>query len=203
MKTAARKVTLLDHMGSDLPIVNSAYTATQIRILEAVERGYHIEDDVLFGPKGKLKIACCRSQRYPTFSTNWGGRVFGIPVHLFAAYMYYGKAAFTKGVVVRHINGNTTDFSKQNLRLGSHSDNNLDKSPAVRKAAAVAARAAQGYPPHNAKLSQTQVEQVRTFYQLLGGKKASNGSVAQLGRELGVSKTVLTKIKNGEYYANI
>jgi hypothetical protein len=195
--------TYLDHMGSDLTVVNAARTETQRRILEAVSRGYKIKDGHLFGPKGKLNVAVYGKQRYPTFSTNWGCRVFGVPVHLFAAYVYYGEAAFKEGVVVRHLDGDVRNFSKDNLVLGTHSENNLDKPANVRKAAAVAARASQGFTPTNAKLSEDDVRRIRSFYKRLDGKKAKNGSVKALADELGVSRTVLQNIKNGGSYPNV
>lgn len=177
-------------------------TKTQKRIIEAVSRGYSVtEDGKLFGPKGEIKVALHGSQRYPTFSTNWG-YVFGIPVHQFAAYIFYGEAAFEGGIVVRHLNANTLDFSKENIVLGTHSENNLDKSPEVRSAAAKKARESQGKRPLNAKLTDEQVEFIKNFYSELNGKKAPNGVVKDLCKTFNVSRTVLCKIKNGEYYVD-
>lgn len=174
---------------------------TQIRIIEAVDRGYHVSDNgVLFGVKGKLSVKLFGEQRYPTFSTNWDGYVYGIPVHLFAAYFFFGSVAFEKGIVVRHLDSNTLNFSIDNLKLGTHSENQLDKPKSVRVNAAKIARASQGKRPLNAKLTDDQVAEIRRFYKALDGKKAPNGSVILLCEKYGVSRTVLCKIKNGEYY---
>lgn len=195
------KVELVDSMGSDLNVVNAARTKTHERILEAVERGYTVnEQGEFFGPKGKLTIKKSGKQRYPTFSTNWGGFVFGIPAHIFAAYVFYGDDAFQEGIVVRHLNADTEDLSKNNIVLGTHSENNLDKPSEARSRAAKKARAAQGKTPTNAKLTQDQVQEVIDFYEGLEGKKAGNGLVAALANKLGVSRTVLQNIKNGESY---
>lgn len=176
-------------------------TKTQQRILEAIDRGYYVtEDGRLFGPRGQLSVSLSPKQRYPTFSTNWE-YVYGVPIHKFAAYMFYGKDAFSADLVVRHLDGNTMNFSKENIVLGTHSDNNLDKPSEVRSNAAKLARESQGYTPANAKLTKDQVEEVREFYKLLDGKKAGNGKVKSLCEKLGVSRTILIKIKNGEYYA--
>lgn len=151
-------------------------TKTQQRIIEAISKGYFVtEDGKLYGPKGQLKVSIGGSQRYPTFSTNWGGYVYGIPVHKFAAYVFYGEQSFENNVVVRHLNGNTLDFSKLNLLLGTHSENNMDKSPSVRVASAKAARASQGKRPLNAKLTDEDVEYIKEFYRGLAGRKAPNG----------------------------
>lgn len=174
---------------------------TQKRMVEAFERGYRItEDGILHGMKGVINYKLYGNQRYPTFSTNWGGFVYALPVHLFAAYVFYGVSAFEKGVVVRHLNANTLDCSKVNLVLGTPSENENDKPKHVRSRSARIARAAQGKRPLNAKLTDDQVSEIREFYKGLDGNKAPNGSVKKLCLLYGVSRTVLCKIKNGEYY---
>ena len=194
---------LIDSMGGDLTAVNAARTKTQRRIVEAKQRGYYItEQGELFGPKGKVNVSLHGKQRYPTFSSNWAGYVYGIPVHQFAAYCFYGELAFSKDVVVRHINGSTLDFSKQNIRLGSHSDNNMDKCPEKRKAAAIKARMSQGIVPNNAKLTKKDVLDIRDQYSKLNGEKAPNGFATALANKYNVSKTVIYKVVKGEYYAS-
>jgi len=194
---------LIDSMGGDLTAVNAARTKTQRRMIEAKLRGYYVtEQGELFGPKGKIKVSLHGKQRYPTFSSNWSGYVYGIPVHQFAAYCFYAEQAFSKDVVVRHINGNTLDFSKENIRLGSHSDNNMDKFSEKRKAAAIKARMSQGVIPNNAKLTKKDVLDIRDQYSKLNGKKAPNGFTMALANKYNVSKTVIHKVVKGEYYAS-
>lgn len=188
---------------ADLLVVNAALSYTQNRIVESVERGYYVtEKGLVFGPKGPLQIKCYGKQRYPTYSTNWDNKVWGIPVHKLAAYCFYGDRSFAKGVVVRQLNADVLDVSRNNIVLGSYSDNEMDKPEELRKAAATTARRAQGYAAKNRKLTDTQAEQVKEFYKNLHGKKAPNGTVRALGERLGVSRTVLCKIKNEEYYAS-
>lgn len=183
--------------------MNAALTFTQNRIIESVERGYLVtEDGQVLGPKGKLSIGRYGKQRYPTYTTNWEGRVYGMPVHKLAAYCFYGEESFREGVVVRHLNADVLDLSKSNIALGSYSDNERDKPSHIRKRSAIAARKAQGYAAKNRKLTEEQAQTVREFYRELGGKKAPQGAVRELGERLGVSRTVLCKIKNEEYYAS-
>ena len=178
-------------------------TFLQNRIVEATQRGYYVtEDGKLFGPKGQLKCRCYGKQAYPTFSTNWGGRVYGIPAHKLAAYCFYGKDSFEPGVVVRHLNADVLDISRRNIALGSYSDNEMDKPAQVRSRSAAAGRRSQGYRAVNRKLTEDQVDEVMKFYNNLGGRKAPQGSVKELGEKLGVSRTVLNKIKRGMYYAS-
>lgn len=178
-------------------------TQTQQRIREAFLRGYRVKGSHLIGPKGPLKVGLYGNQNYPSFSTNWGGRVFGVPIHQFAAYQYYGDAAFAPNVVVRHLNGDTMDFTKGNILLGTHSDNELDKPALERSRVAKIARAAQPKTPKHAKLSPDQVKEIRDAYLGLGGKKAPNGFTKTLCEKYGVSRTVITHIKNGAYYASV
>lgn len=178
-------------------------TPTQTRTLEAYGRGYRVTDGgKLIGPKGELSVGLYGTQRYPTFSTNWGGRVVSLPIHKFAAFCFYGAESFKEGLVVRHKNGNTLDFSQDNIKLGSHSDNNMDKDPDIRKASAVKARASQGVVPRNAKLLEEDVRAIRLEYESLNGKKAPNGFTKRLTEKFGVSRTVINKIIRGEYYAS-
>lgn len=180
--------------------MNEPRTKTHKRILEAIERGYFAtECGKILGPKGVLSIKKSGKQRYPTFSTNWNG-VFGIPAHMFAAYVFYGDESFKKGIVVRHLNADTEDIRKENLALGTYSENENDKPNEVRSNSARAARAAQGYRSLNAKLSDEQVLEVLEFYKNLEGKKAPNGSVRALCEKLGVCNTVLYNIKKGASY---
>lgn len=172
---------------------------TQTRILEAVERGYSVVEGKMYGPRGVLSTKLTGLQRYPTFSTNWSG-VFGVPVHLFAAYQYYGVAAFHPEQVVRHLNGDTLDFSKTNLVLGTASENNLDKTAEVRQAVARKARASQPISPGNSKLLPYQVVEIRCAYAQLTTKKAPNGFTKSLCATYGVSRTVIHKIITGKYY---
>lgn len=178
-------------------------TKTHMRIIEAVDRGYSVsEDGEMFGPKGKIKVSLYGKQRYPTFSTNWGS-VFGIPVHMFAAYVFYGSLLFDKTKVVRHLNGLTLDFSKSNIVLGTPSENELDKDKETRVRSAKAGRASQGIRPSNSKLTDGQVREIKEFFNILQGRRAGQGDVISLALRMGVSSVVLYKIKNGEYYKDV
>lgn len=175
---------------------------TQQRVIESIARGYYVtEEGEVFGPKGKLSVKLYGAQRYPTYSTNWGGRVYGVPVHMLAAYCFYGIKAFNPDLVIRHLDGNTLNLSKRNIVLGTHSENNLDKPASVRRAAAVKARAAQGRAAKNRKLTDEQVALVKSMYKKYEGRKPPNGIVTNLAKELGVTRQTLHKIKTGEYYA--
>lgn len=178
------------------------WTYTQNRIVQAYSRGYRVNEGKLIGPKGELSIKLYGKQRYPTFSTNWDRRVYGIPVHQFAAYCYYGVKSFDDGLVVRHRDGNTLNISIDNILLGTHSENNLDKPRETRTGAAKTARAAQGTVPRNALLREEDVKYIRDKYSKLKTKKAPNGFTASLAKEFGMSKAAISNVAKGKTYAS-
>ncbi len=177
------------------------WTYTQNRIVQAYSKGYRVDGGKLIGPKGELSLKLYGKQRYPTFSTNWDRKVYGVPVHKFA-YCYYGVKSFDKGLVVRHKDGNTLNISEDNILLGTHSENNMDKPGEARVSAAKAARAAQGTLPNNALLSENDVKCIRDKYSKLKTKKAPNGFTAKLAKELGVCKAVIYNVAKGKTYAS-
>lgn len=173
------------------------------RIRDAVNRGYYVTlCGKMFGPKGPLRVAKSGKQRYPTFSTNWGGRVYGIPVHKFVAYYRFGEASFAKGAQVRHLDGDTLNIKFTNIKVGTGSENQHDKPKEVRVRAAKAARAAQGFTPKNAKLTDADVWHIRDAYAKIDGKKAPNGFTQALADKFGISKVTINKVVTMENYPN-
>lgn len=168
----------------------------------ALEKGYKMADDgVLIGMKGKpLKVRLRGKQRYPTFSVNVGdltpSTVYGVPVHKFAAYWYYGEDSYVEGLVVRHLDGDTLNVSKENLVMGTHSENNLDKCPKVRRNAAIKARASQGSRPLNAKLTADQVRIIRERY-------ANGESGYSISEDYGISGVTVYELIKRRKYADV
>jgi hypothetical protein len=168
----------------------------------AYEKGYRITDDgKLYGLSGKeLTVKTHGTQRYPTFAVNVGkltsSGVYGIPVHKFAAFCFYGEESFNDGFVIRHLDGNVLHISKENIKLGSHSENNMDKDPLVRKASAIKARAAQGIRPYNAKLTEEDVREIRLRY--------TNGeSGYEISKDYEVSNVTIYDIIKGRKYSDV
>jgi hypothetical protein len=169
-------------------------------ILLAYKKGYRVtEEGVLLGVKGKpLLIKIRGKQKYPTFSVNGlklvpnKNGVFGIPVHRFAAYCFYGDAVWN-AECVRHKNGNTEDVSKTNIVLGTHSENNLDKDKSIRVAAAKKARAAQGKRPKNSIFTDEEVKIIRS------SPEKDNG----LAKKYGVTRQAIWRIRKGKNYGDV
>lgn len=171
-----------------------ARTFTQLRIKEAVERGYYVDEQGrVYGPKGPLSIKAYGKQRYPTIGTNWNYIRYSIPAHCLAAYCFYGDESFTEGLVVRHLNGNRLDLSKLNIALGTAKENAQDVPKAERVARAKHARKAQGYSSMNRKLTDKEVEEIKNFYRNLKGKRPEDGEVKKLTVKYSVSRNTICK----------
>ena len=51
-----------------------------------------------------------------------------VAIHRLQAYKKFGDKIFEKGIVVRHLNGNSLDNSWDNIVIGTQSDNMFDRS---------------------------------------------------------------------------
>lgn len=176
---------------------------TQKAILLAYEKGYRVTDEgVLVGIKGgPLNVKLRGNQKYPTFSLSgvkgpgknkYG--VYGVPVHQFAAYCFYGEQAFD-AECIRHLDGDTTNVARENIVLGTHSQNNMDKASDIRSAAARKARATQGKRPINARFTDEQVRYIRSSW--------PDKNYAELAKEFDVTKQAIYLIVKKQNYRDV
>jgi hypothetical protein len=132
-------------------------------MLSAMDRGLRLEKDgTAFGSSGRqisgslqktgrmrqgylyatIKIAGTRSTTHAHF-------------HRVQAYQKFGDKLFEKGVQVRHLNGNSLDNSWDNVALGTHQDNSMDRPKEERvRSGRIAAKAQR-------KLSEEEVQELR------------------------------------------
>lgn len=194
-------VELLEVFGNDLMAVNVARTKTNFIILETYNKGYRINlEGKLLNPENKeINFKLYGKKRYPTFSINYNKKPYGIPVHLFAAYCFYKEESFLKEFVVRHLDGNVLNVSFKNIKLGTHSQNNLDKCPIKRKLAARKARLSQGDKFLNKKLSIQDVKFIRQEYSNLIGK-TPKGFILNLMNKFNVSKPTIFNVIHYKNY---
>ena len=158
-------------------------TRDESRIRLAVSKGYSIDvDGNVFSPRKKLKLMSCKKGGYLYFNVRVK-HMMKIYVHRFQAYQKFGDQMFKKGLFVRHLNGNAQDNSRENMGLGTHSQNQMDKSPEVRKRMAT----------HAYRVANPRSEQERfKIYELL----AEGLSYNEIGKRTGVSKSTLSYMKN-------
>ena len=105
--------------------------------------GYRVrEDGSVVAPSGRARKCCADKKGYLSTSITIDkliGRKTScrrLMVHQLAAYQKFGDAAFEHGIMVRHLNGIPSDNRKENIAIGTASDNMMDmpKSERVRKA---------------------------------------------------------------------
>lgn len=99
------------------------------------EKGYRIIGGKCYTPKGKILKGTIKKHPIPyrQFSIKLKiGEIEGIKgarsimYHGLLAYQLYGDEYFKKGIVARHLNGNSLDNSDDNIILGTQKDNKLD-----------------------------------------------------------------------------
>lgn len=92
-----------------------------------IKLGYSISvHGKIYNPDNKEIVGT--EDRYKYFTIRIDNRSsVKIKFHKFQAYCKYGDLIFEKGKEVRHLNSNAFDNSWNNICLGSHSENMMDK----------------------------------------------------------------------------
>lgn len=101
----------------------------RIYIEVSVERGFSIsQDGRIFSPIGEELKGTLDKKGYRFFNIRTeytrGSKVF---VHRLQAFQKFGYKIFEKGIVVRHLDGNPSNNHWDNLNIGTHSDNQMDR----------------------------------------------------------------------------
>jgi hypothetical protein len=111
-----------------------------------------------------------------------------VKVHVLAAYQKFGEACFQEGILVRHLNGVSTDNSLDNIAIGTASDNMMDLPPQARLARARHAAT---------KLRSLTPEQVLE----LRKRFAAGEKLQTLATEFGVAKSTASYAINKKTYS--
>ena len=97
-------------------------------LLEAFSKGYEVSEcgEYLYTPFSKLTKKTF-VQGYPTFAYRLGDKKINVMWHRLQAYQKYGEKLFEDGMVVRHFDSNKLNCSKNNILIGTESENSMDK----------------------------------------------------------------------------
>jgi len=114
-------------------------------LLKIISKGYTIDrDGKVYNSKGKfIKGYINQKNGYRWYGTRLNGIANIYVGHQFQAYMKFGDEIFNTACV-RHLNGIPSDNSWDNITIGSHRDNIMDRSVECRKISA-------GSPKHDHK----------------------------------------------------
>ena len=105
---------------------------------KAHEKGYRIDDDgKVTGLRGQ-EIGSYSQAGYKKFKirSDSSGKELHVNAHRLQAYQKYGEKIYESGTVVRHLDNDKTNNTKDNIGIGSYSDNCMDQPKEVRVARA-------------------------------------------------------------------
>jgi hypothetical protein len=98
----------------------------------AYEKGYRVLDDgTLLNPRGRKLHPTPTSVGYPSFGTGSRKPQRTVLLHVFAAYCWYGEAAL-EAECIRHKDDVRTHCTRNNILIGSRTDNRLDMPADIR-----------------------------------------------------------------------
>lgn len=118
---------------------------------------------------------------YPYFKIRYEGKRVKVMAHRLAAFQKFGEAMYEKGIQVRHLNGNPSDFRFTNIAIGTQSQNSMDRPKEQRLASAKHAASFQ---------KKFNYEEVRAFHK---ESKSYKKTMAEFGIN---SKGTLCRILN-------
>ena len=106
---------------------------TQLAIIYSFDHGLNITSDgTVIGVRGKEKKTRVDTRGYIVVKIGYEGISRPICVHHLQAYKKYGMKMFDDKMQVRHLNGDKTDNSFNNISIGSAKENMLDRPPKER-----------------------------------------------------------------------
>lgn len=169
-------------------------TKSQKILLYAREKGYYVDAfGTLFNPKGLQircsMLKCSETLHYYRFSINFEGEVRSVYVHQLQALQKFGMVIFDKGQVVRHKNGNSLDNSRENILVGTQSDNMYDRPLKERLEHAIKAT------QHMRVWSDEQLKEI------FDDRYLNNLTYKSLTEKYGIAKSTLSFIFNKSIFA--
>lgn len=98
-------------------------------IFLAVEKGYEVVNGEVISPfSGKPRKLHIDTRGYYRFTIRNNENVtVSVNVHRLVAYQKYGDDLFEEGIEVRHRDGNQLNNLDENILIGTHSQNMMDK----------------------------------------------------------------------------
>lgn len=150
----------------------------------AYRKGYRVtpEGKVVnaLGRERKCQIKTSRNDKRYVFNVAIGNGVrMPVPVHKLQAYQKFGDKMFDQGIVVRHLDGDSSNNHEGNIAIGTVRDNIMDRSLEDRK-------------NHSAKATAARTD-TRNDWGVIEKDHRENGiGFKTLSRKYGVSKGALS-----------
>ena len=103
-------------------------------VIIVFEKGYRVSSDgeIVRNPKGKVLKINLSPSGYPYFSARPFSRKehkhsLSIPIHKLQAYQKFKNKLFDKNIEVRHLDGDPKNNHFENIVIGNHSKNMMDR----------------------------------------------------------------------------
>jgi len=96
----------------------------------AFQKGYRVIKGQVFSSKGKIRTLALkntRTHRYFSFTCVVEGQSYPILVHQLVAYQKFGEKLF-ESETVRHLDGDCRNNMEDNISIGTHRQNALDRN---------------------------------------------------------------------------
>lgn len=122
---------------------------SEVAIKTAIQKGYRVVNGAI-EYKGRTRMLQKDRHGYLYFSIRIPLGQAKVFVHRLVAFQKYGDLVFEDGMQVRHLNGDQTNNSNQNISIGTASQNNMDKPKWIRQKAAKRAAMAKKKHDHSA-----------------------------------------------------
>lgn len=172
--------------------MNNSNHANSIRT--AYSKGYRVTDaGEVLSPRGYVLVTTLGSTGYLRFSVkvrSSTGRhlVVSLYVHSLAKYQWFGEPSLYQDICLRHLDGNKLNNRRDNLVLGTYSDNAYDIPKDTRVARSVKAAATLR------KLTDTQASELRR-------DREAGASYEQLMMKYNIAKSTVSYIVNRKTYS--
>lgn len=119
------KLKLIGNIKTKAPVIKNLKWI----LYKAVELGFHVEVDGILKRNNTILHPVNHSTNGDVrLSTNfrYNNILYRVTVHQLQAFQKFGDKLFEKGIVVRHLNGISSDNSYDNIDIGTQSDNRFD-----------------------------------------------------------------------------
>ena len=160
------------------------------KLVRALAVGYVVKDGRVFTPTGKELSVTLDTNGYPRVFLWLDGRNFNVQVHRLIALLKFGALALKAGIETRHLDDNSINNAWDNIAIGTHLQNSLDKPKEKRiKVAKYAASFVR-------KLTYKQANMLRA-------DRDSGMLYKDLMSKYGVGKSTVSDIVNNKIYCSV
>ena len=103
------------------------------KVILAYKKGFRVTSEgAIVGSNGGFIKGYLHKNGYVRISFRCNNKHINFLVHRLQAFQKFGLKMFDKGIEVRHLNGNPSDNSWDNIAIGTHSENMRDVPKHIR-----------------------------------------------------------------------